>query len=167
MNLHSDSLSHNNGKEDSMKIRTNLVSGISMGLVSLILLLLVPSQVPIPSYDNGGPSPRIIPYIVLGGILICSIGLILQSLVFKQEKIVEFDFKVEKASILILGLMLLFGFVTIRFGFLVGVGLVLPMMLFVLGERKPFIYLFTVAGGVGVYFLFINIFHISLPGLGG
>lgn len=150
-----------------MKIRTNLVSGIMLGVASIILLLLVPSQVPIPAYDNGGPSPRIIPYIVLGGIVLCSIGLIFQSIVLKQEKIVEFDFKIEKASIIIIGIMLLFGFITIRFGFIAGVVVVLPLMLFVFGERKPFIYLFTLAGGIGVYYLFINIFHISLPAWGG
>lgn len=150
-----------------MKIRTNIVSGIVLGLASVMLLLMVPSQVPIPAYDNGGPSPRIIPYIVLGGILLCSLGLIIQSVIFKRETIVEFDFKVEKASLIIMGIMLLFGFITIRFGFIAGVVLVLPLMLFVFGERKPFIYLFTLAGGIGVYYLFINIFHISLPAWGG
>lgn len=150
-----------------MKIRTNIVSGIIFAVASVMLLLMVPSQVPIPAYDNGGPSPRIIPYIVLGGILLCSLGLIAQSLIFKRETIVEFDFKVEKASLIVMGLMLLFGFITIRFGFIAGVVLVLPLMLFVFGERKPFIYLFTLAGGIGVYYLFINIFHISLPAWGG
>ena len=150
-----------------MKIRTNLASGILFGIVSILLIAIVPSQVAIPAYDNGGPSPRIIPYMVLTGILICSICLIIQSVVFKKEKIIVFDLKVEKASLVIIGLMLLFGIVLLKFGFIAGVVVVLPMMLFALGERKPFIYIFTILGGIGVYYLFINVFNISLPVFGG
>ena len=150
-----------------MKIRTNLASGILFGIVSILLIAIVPSQVAIPAYDNGGPSPRIIPYMVLSGILICSICLIIQSVVFKKEKIIVFDLKVEKASLVIIGLMLLFGIVLLKFGFIAGVVVVLPMMLFALGERKPFIYIFTILGGIGVYYLFINVFNISLPVFGG
>lgn len=150
-----------------MKIRTNLMSGIIFGIMSLIFIALVPSQVAIPTYDNGGPSPRIIPYMVLYGILICSICLIIQSVVFKKEKIIIFDMKVEKSSLIILGLMLLFGIVMLNFGFIIGVVVALPMMLFAFGEKKPFIYVFTIAGGIGVYYLFINVFNISLPVFGG
>ncbi|WP_069999079.1 tripartite tricarboxylate transporter TctB family protein [Cellulosilyticum sp. I15G10I2] len=150
-----------------MKIRTNLVSGIIFGLFSILFILLIPSQVAVPAYDNGGPSPRIIPYIVLGSILICSIILIIQSLVFKKENIIVFDFKVEKAALITVGVMLLFGFVMLKFGFIASVVTVLPIMLFALGERKPFIYGFTILGGIGVYYLFINVFNISLPAFGG
>ena len=38
------------------KIKTNLVSGIVMGIFSLILLLTLPSQVRVPAYDSGAPS---------------------------------------------------------------------------------------------------------------
>lgn len=150
-----------------MKIRTNLVSGIIFGIFSIIFILLVPSQVAVPAYDNGGPSPRIIPYIILWGTLICSIALIIQSLVFKKEKIVVFDFKIEKAALIILGIMVLFGVVMLKFGFIVSVVVVLPILLFALGERKVFIYGFTILGGIGVYYLFIEIFNISLPAFGG
>ncbi|GAA0178991.1 hypothetical protein SH2C18_19490 [Clostridium sediminicola] len=150
-----------------MKIRTNLVSGIIFGIFSIIFILLVPSQVAVPAYDNGGPSPRIIPYIILWGTLICSIALIIQSLVFKKEKIIVFDFKIEKAALTILGIMVLFGVVMLKFGFIVSVVVVLPILLFALGERKLFIYGFTILGGIGVYYLFIEIFNISLPAFGG
>nr|WP_212505703.1 tripartite tricarboxylate transporter TctB family protein [Anaerotalea alkaliphila] len=144
-----------------------MTSGIIFGVLSIILLLLVPAQVAIPTFDTGGPSPRIIPYLVLSGMLLCSIGLIVESLVFKREKVVVFDFKVEKAGLLVLGLVLLFGILMVQFGYIVGVVVVLPLLLHALGERKPFIYIFTLAGGIGVYYLFIEIFNISLPAFGG
>ena len=150
-----------------MKIRTNLLSGIIFGILSVTLILLVPSQVAVPAFDTGGPSPRIIPYIVLYGMLICSVALIVQSLVFKKESIIVFDFKIEKASLIILAIMILFGTVMLKFGFIVSVIVVLPIMLFVLRERKPFIYGYTLLGGIGVYFLFTKVFNITLPPFGG
>ena len=47
------------------KIKTNLVSGVIMGVAALLLIILLPSQVRVPTYDSGAPSPRIIPGICL------------------------------------------------------------------------------------------------------
>ncbi|MCL7748851.1 tripartite tricarboxylate transporter TctB family protein [Halalkalibacter alkaliphilus] len=150
-----------------MKIRTNLLSGIIFGIISIVFILLVPSQVAVPTFNNGGPSPRIIPYIVLYGMLICSVALIIQSLVFKKERIVVLDFKIEKASLIVLVIMILFGIVMLNFGFIISVIVVLPILLFILRERKPFIYGFTIFGGIGVYYLFTKVFNITLPVFGG
>jgi hypothetical protein len=149
-----------------MKIRTNLATGIIFGVLSGFLLSQVTNQVAIPTFDNGGPSPRIIPYITLSGIFISAVLLVFQSLVLKKEKVVEFNFGEEKAAFTIIGTMLLFGILMLKVGFVAGVVVALPLMLFLLGERKPFIYIFTVVAGFGVYFLFINVFKISLPAIG-
>ena len=100
------------------KIKTNLVSGIIMGAIALILIIMMPSQVRVPAYDSGAPSPRIIPGICLAIMLVSSIALIIQSLVLKQEKVVEFDWEKEKPAILLIvgmcvyiGLMLCIGYV--------------------------------------------------------
>ena len=75
------------------KIKTNLWSGIVMGVFSVAMLVAMPGQVRLPMFDSGGPSPRIIPGICLAGMLVCSAALIIQSLVFGQEKELEFDWK--------------------------------------------------------------------------
>lgn len=149
-----------------MQIKTNLVSGVIFAIISILLILLVPSQVPIPGFDNNSPSPRIIPYMVLYGILICAIALVIQSVVFKKENIVIFDIKLEKASLVIMGLMFLFGSIFILFGFIIAVVVALPLTLYALGERKPFIYIFTIISGIGTYYLFVEVFNIFLPALG-
>lgn len=150
-----------------MKIRTNLLSGIIFSLLSIALILITPKEVPVPAFDNGGPSPRVLPYIVLSGTLICSILLIIKSIFFKKEKIFEFDIDKEKSSFINLAIMIFFGTIMVKFGFIVSVIIGLPIMLYSLGERKPFIYIFTVFLGIGVYYMFIKIFNISLPPLGG
>ena len=141
-----------------------------MGLFSIIMLMVMPSQVRLPMFDSGAPSPRIIPGICLVGMLICSVILVIQSLVFKKEKSVEFDWAVEKPCIILILMLCVFTALIINIGFIAAVIIVFPVMLYYCGERKPFIYIFTLVAGVGVFFLFKYVFHISLPtfpGLGG
>lgn len=138
-----------------------------MGLFSGAMLLAMPSQVRLPMYDSGAPSPRIIPGICLVGVLICSALLLIQSLVLKKDKVIEFDWKKEKPCILMILLLCLFTALTINLGFILAVIVVFPVMLFYCGERKPFIYIFTLVSGVGIFYLFRYVFHVSLPGFPG
>ena len=148
------------------KIKTNLVSGIIMGVIALILILVMPSQVRVPAYDSGAPSPRIIPGICLAIMLVSSIALIIQSLVLKQEKIVEFDWAKEKPAILLIlgmcvyiGLMLCIGYVLASLIVFVGV-------LIYVGERKPGPYIVAIVAAFVIFLMFKNVFNISLPALG-
>ncbi len=149
------------------KIKTYFWSGIIMGAFSVFMLLMMPSQVRLPMFDSGAPSPRIIPGICLVGMLICSLVLLIQSLVFKKEKIMEFDWAQEKPSIIQNLLICAFVGLTIYIGFIPAVCIVFPIMLYYCGERKPMIYIFTLAAGIGIFFLFKYVFHISLPGIPG
>lgn len=149
------------------KIKTYLWTGIIFGILSLLMLLSVPSQIRVPAFDSGAPSPRIIPCTCLVGILVCSIILIIQSVVFKKEKIYEFDWKFEKPFVLISLLLCAFVILTMYIGFIAAVVIVFPIILFYCGERKPPIYIFTIVAGVGIYFMFKYIFNISLPSFPG
>lgn len=149
------------------KIKTNFWSGLVMGIFSIAMLIAMPSQVRLPLFDSGAPSPRIIPGVCLVGVLICSAILLVQSLVFKKEKVIEFDWQKEKPCIFLILLLCVFVALTINIGFIPAVVIVFPVMLFYCGERKPFIYVFTVAAGIGIFFLFKYVFHISLPGIPG
>ncbi len=134
-----------------------------MGAFSLILLLVMPNQVRIPAYDSGAPSPRIIPGICIVIMLIFSIVLIIQSLVFKQEKIVEFDWNKEKPAVLLIVMLCVYVALITTIGFVPASALVFSAILFYCGERKPFIYIFIIAAATGIYFLFKYVFTVSLP----
>lgn len=149
------------------KIKTNLWSGIVMGAFSLAMLLAMPGQVRLPMFDSGAPSPRIIPGVCLVGSLICSVILLFQSLVLKKEKVIEFDWKKEKPCVFFIFLLCAFVALTIYIGFIPAVVIIFPVILFYCGERKPFIYIFTVVSGIGIFFLFKYVFYISLPGIPG
>lgn len=146
-----------------IKIKTNLWSGIIMGAISLLLLVLLPNQVAVPAYDSGAPSPRIIPAICLILMLIFSIVLIIQSVVLKQEKIVEFDWEKEKPAILLIVLLCVYTALIIFAGFIPASIIVFVIVLAYCGERKPFTYIFTIAAAFAIYFLFKNVFTVSLP----
>ena len=145
------------------KIKTNLVTGIVMGLLSAYLLYVMPQQVRVPAYDSGAPSPRIIPGVCLGVILFCSVILIIESLVFKKEKVVEFDWQKEKPALFLILMLCIYVFLIIKIGFILASAIVFTVVLVYSGERKPFIYIFTIALAVGIYFLFSKVFHVSLP----
>jgi hypothetical protein len=147
------------------KIKTNLWSGIIMGLMSGILLLFLNSEVRIPAYDSGAPSPRIIPGACLVLWFIFSIVLIIQSVVFKKEKVVEFDWEKEKPAILMILMMCVYAGLIITLGFIVASVITFLVVLFYCGERKPLIYIITAAAAVGIFFLFKNVFYVSLPSI--
>ena len=134
-----------------------------MGAISLIMLILLPQQVRVPAYDSGAPSPRIIPGVCLVLMLIFSLVLIIQSLVFKKEKIVEFDWNKEKPAILMIALLCIYVALILTVGFIIASAVVFIIILAYCGERKPFIYIFTVACAIGIYFLFQYVFTVSLP----
>ena len=145
------------------KIKTNLAAGIVMGLFAVVMLLVMPSQVRLPMYDSGAPSPRIIPGICLVGILICSVILIIQSLVFHKETIYEFDLEKEKHELVLIGLLLLFVAGILSLGFVISGIIIFCAIQFYVGERKPVMYIFTIAAVLIVYLLFRHVFHVSLP----
>jgi len=145
------------------KIKTNLVTGIVMALISGIFLYVMPTQIKLPKFDSGAPSPRLLPTIYLVVILIFSLVLIVESLVFKKEKIFEFNWETEKPAILIIALLCAYVALIITCGYIIASVIVFPIILFYCGERRPFIYIFTIACAVGIYYLFAYVFHISLP----
>ena len=137
------------------KIKTNLVSGIIMGVIALILILCIPSQIRVPAYDSGAPSPRIIPGICLAIML-----------VLKQEKVVEFDWEKEKPAILLIVGMCVYIGLMLSIGYVLASIIVFPLVLFYVGERKPGPYIVVLISAFVIFLLFKNVFNISLPALG-
>ena len=146
-----------------IKIKTNLVTGIIMGLVSIILLVVMPQQVRVPAFDSGAPSPRIIPTICIVLMLVFSIVLIVESLVLKKEKIMEFDWSKEKPAIILILAMCVYVALIIAIGYILASIIVFCFVQFYCGERKPVMYIYTVVAGILIYFLFKNVFLINLP----
>lgn len=147
----------------TIKIKTNLWSGIVFSLISVLGLIIMPSQILMPKYDIGALNPRILPTIMLVAMLLISLFLIAQSLIFKKEKIFEFEWKTERTIILLILLMCLFSIFIISLGYLPAILVIISLLLYLMGERKPLVYIITLAIGFGIYFLFQKVFNIPLP----
>lgn len=145
------------------KIKTNLWSGIIMGVFSAIMLAVMPAQVRVPAYDSGAPSPRIIPGICLVIMLFFSLVLIFQSLILKKEKVVEFDWAVEKPAIVLILIMCIYVALIVYIGYIPASIITFVVVQFYCGERKLPIYIYTIVAAVLIFFLFRNVFNISLP----
>ncbi len=146
-----------------IKIKTNLWTGIVFAVFAAFMFFMMETQVRLPGYDSGAPSPRIMPTIFLTVILINSAILIIQSLVFKKEKIVEFDWKVQKPMIALIVLMCVYTWLITVLGYVVASLIAFPAALFYIGERKKGPYIVAIIMAVGIFFVFRSIFKISLP----
>ncbi len=145
------------------KIKTNLVSGILMGLFSIFLLVTMPQQIRVPAFDSGAPSPRIIPMICTVLMLVFSVVLIIQSLVFKKEKVVEFDWQKEKPAIILILALCVYVALIIYIGYVLASIIIFCLVLFYCGERKWYMFVYTIVAAVLIYFLFKKVFLINLP----
>ena len=113
-----------------------------------------------------GTKCRDIPTVCLVIMLIASIALIIQSLVLKKEKIVEFDWSKEKPAILLIIGMCIYVALMLCIGYVLASIIVFVAVQFYCGERKPGIYIYTIVAAVLIFLMFKNIFNISLPSLG-
>lgn len=113
-----------------------------------------------------GTKCRDIPTVCLVIMLIASMALIIQSLVLKKEKIVEFDWSKEKTAILLIIGMCIYVALMLCIGYVLASIIVFVAVQFYCGERKPGIYIYTIVAAVLIFLMFKNIFNISLPSLG-
>lgn len=147
-------------------IKTNLATGIIMGGFALIMLATLSSQIREPAYDSGAPSPRLIPAICLMIMLVSAIVLIIQSLVFKKEEIVEFDWEKERPVIVMIIGLCVYVAMILCIGYVLASIITFVAILFYCGERKPGPYIVSIVAAVLIFLMFKNIFHISMPSLG-
>lgn len=150
-----------------MKVRSNLVGGSIFIVFGTVLLLLLNKQVITYGDIVFLQSAKVAPFIaeiimIVGGIL-----LVVQSLVFKKDTVVSFDWGEQKYAVLTVGVFLAFAAAIYAVGFIIG-SLLFIVLMFLLNRNRniiEFVGLCVLA--IGIYFLFTMVFHVQLPGIGG
>ena len=150
-----------------MKIKTNLVGGIFFIVLGTVLLLLMPNQIIVQANIPFLESAKAAPFIALLMLIVGGIILVIQSLVFKKEQIVTLDFAVQKHALTVMGIFIGYALSIYLFGFLIASFLLIAAMVWFFRIKSKIQIAVIVAISVAVYFIFINLFHISLPGIGG
>lgn len=154
-----------------MKIKYNseIISGIIFSLVGLVLWFLIPSQVQ--TMEKTAINAQTFPRIAIGGLILFSIGLLLEGLFTKEKReiIVTAEsfrsaaFKKEMRSVVyalfLIGYCLLIG----RLGYIISTVLLVIAVMVFYRARKWYYYAIPL-GMVGVvYYVFKVLLRISLP----
>lgn len=150
-----------------MKVRSNLVGGIIFIIFGTILLSLLSAQVITYGNITFLQSAKVLPFVAELVMIIGGLGLVIESLVFKKETIVEINWKEQKNALLTIGFFCIFAIGIYFFGFIIGAVLFLISM-FIYYRNKSIVELICLLVLIiGVYFLFTGVFYVQLPGLGG
>jgi hypothetical protein len=150
-----------------MKVKTNLIGGVFFILLGVILFLLMPSQIIVSGSVPFLESAKAAPFLSILIMFVCGLILVFQSVVLKKEKEVVIDFAEQKYALYLILFLIGYSVLIYLIGFLIAsLLLVLALSKFFKLESK--IQVLIVMGICGlVYFIFLYIFHISLPGIGG
>jgi len=146
------------------KIRTNLWGGVLFLLLAALIWFLIPSQIPASQSSAVGNDSRLMPRLVAIVIMICSAGLIFQSLVLKKETIVEVNLPAEKNALYSVIVMIEFLICIFIFGFLIGSFIMIVTFLLLFREKKPIPYVLLCVLSAGIYLLFTLVFNVPLTG---
>jgi putative tricarboxylic transport membrane protein len=150
-----------------MRVKTNLVSGIAFTAISVVLLLLMPTQIIVSSIIPFLESAKAAPLMAILVMLIGGLILIFQSVVLKKETVVVINMAEQKYALIMIGGIILYGALIYVTGYIIA-SLVMVLSLYRFYKvGKPIQLAVTLVIVIFVYFLFTNVFNVSLPGFGG
>lgn len=154
-----------------MKIKYNseIISGLVFVIVAAVLWLLIPSQ--IQTLEKTAINAQTIPRIAIGGLFLCSAGLLIQGLLShdKKEIVITCEsfhsdgFRREMRSLLFAAFLIIYCFLVTLLGFIVSTVLLVIAILLFYGARKWYYYAIPLVMVGVVYYVFAVLLRISLP----
>ncbi|MDY2970471.1 MAG: tripartite tricarboxylate transporter TctB family protein [Butyricicoccus pullicaecorum] len=154
-----------------MKIKYNsdIISGLVFVIVAAVLWLLIPSQ--IQTLEKTAINAQTIPRIAIGGLFLCSAGLLIQGLlahdkkeiVITRESFHSDGFRREMRSLLFAAFLIIYCFLVTLLGFIVSTVLLVIAILLFYGARKWYYYAIPLVMVGVVYYVFAVLLRISLP----
>lgn len=145
-------------------IKKNLWSGIIAFGLGTVLLIMLPYFIKAKvNTVTSAVGPDYLPSLVLYCMIICGIGLIIKSLVFKREETIEVTFKLEGRVWLYMTALVVYVIAISYLGFLISslIFSVISLRLMECKNRKYYLFI-----GVLVIFIFVSFkygLHVSLP----
>ena len=154
-----------------MKIKYNseIISGLIFSLVGLVLWFLIPSQVQ--TLEKTAINAQTFPRIAIGGLVLFSIGLLLEGLFTKEKREIVVTaesfrsaaFKKEMRSVVYALFLIAYCLLIGRLGYIISTALLVVAVMLFYRARKWYYYAIPL-GMVGVvYYVFKVLLRISLP----
>lgn len=144
-----------------IKYRSNLACGIASVLAAVILCLIIPQQIGLEATVKFGITSRTIPYGIAAVFALCGVGLIVQSLVLKKDKVKELDLKAEVPALLMFAVLLVY-LLLFEKEWPLSTAAVGCAALVLSKSKKWYYYAIVVALTIALYFIFVNMLHIRL-----
>lgn len=142
--------------------RSNLWAGILSLVTGGLLWVLIPSQIAKDIVQTSAVTSRTIPYMVAALFLLCGLGLVIQSLVFKNDEVKELDLGKEAIVVIYIAAILLYC-VFCGKSFVVSTILLCIVTLALCRCKKVSYYLISVGVVSVLYYLFKMLLHVRLP----
>lgn len=150
-----------------MKVRTNLTGGVIFIVFGTVLLLLLDKQVVTYGNIHFLQSAKVLPFFAELVMIGCGVLLVIQSLVFKKENIVEFIWAEQRFAVYVLAIFCVYAAAIYFLGFLIGSLLFVILMFILYKNRNILQFILLCALAIGIYLLFTAVFYVQLPGIGG
>lgn len=152
-----------------IKYNTEIISGLVFIIVAAVLWLLIPSQ--IQTLEKSAINAQTIPRIAIGGLFLCSAGLLIQGLlshdkkgiVITRESFHSEGFRREMRSVIFALMLIAYCFLITLLGFIISTIILVIAILLFYGARKWYYYAIPLAMVGVVYYVFGVLLRISLP----
>ena len=149
-----------------IKIKKNLASGIISVLAGTVLWLMIPycikSKV---NYLTSSIGPTYMPKLIVIVMIVCGVGLIIQSLILKKDETVTISISDELRVLIYLGLLIAYILLLPILGFILTSGLFVCCSLWLMESRNKFHYLTALIIVLLVFVGFKYGLSVNLPTL--
>lgn len=142
-----------------LKVKIDLTSGITLAIASIILWVMIPSNIVVTGGENNA---QLFPRIVVCVMFLLATYIAVSSIISKNDKIIIFDLKKEAGIILFVAALFVFVFLMDKLGFIIASLIIGSISLFFYRVKWK-VYIALAIFIVCVYFLFTFALGIPLP----
>ncbi len=146
-----------------MKVRSNLTGGIIFVVFGTLLLLLLEAQVITYGQIPFLQSAKVLPFMAEVVMIAGGLFLILQSLVFKKETVVEIRWEEQKYALIVLAIFAVFASLIFFAGYIVGSVVFVLLMSRLYRNRNLLEVAMLAVLAIGIFVLFTQVFYVQLP----
>lgn len=144
-----------------LKYRSNLWAGIVSMICGLILIFLIPTQIGAEYSSNYGITSKTVPYAAAAIFLLCGLGLSVQSLVYKKDKVKELEVKKELKALIYMAVFLCYTYL-FDISFLISSLFLGTATLMLCKSKNKLYYGIVVITVVLLYVIFTQALHVRL-----
>ncbi len=144
----------------TIKVKSNLVSGLVLMVISIVIWLMIPMNIVV---NTSGLNAQFFPKLVIGILFVIGGQLVFKSIILKSDVVKELNIMRELAVLLYGAGLCLYIFMLDKIGFLISSILVSIITLTLMKAKKKKYYIIQILIVIAVYFIFTKLLSVNLP----